>query len=68
MLLVRDTPSNGTYDLRTGPEKIEERLRKIELLLYGAMPLLAAHRRLAELEDRVRQMERTIEQFTGDHR
>lgn len=71
---IQDTPSNGSYDLRTGPERAQMqiddlagRVRRLEAQavqvnhdLYGPMPLQKAHERAAQLEDDVRREIRTI--------
>lgn len=66
MMLLQDTPSNGTYDLRTGPERAQAQLDD----LAGRLRRLEAQhsQEIRMIAERLQHVEYLLEQFSGDGR
>lgn len=64
--ILLDTPSNGTYDLRTGPERAQAQLDD----LAGRLRRLEAQhsQEIRTLAERLQHVEYLLEQFSGDSR
>lgn len=64
--LLQDTPSNGTYDLRTGPERAQAQLDD----LAGRLRRLEAQhsQEIRMIAERLQHVEYLLEQFSGDGR
>lgn len=66
LLHIQDTLSNGTYDLRTGPERTQAQL---DDLAFRLRTLEAQHsQEIRTLAERLQQVEHVLDQYTGDHR
>lgn len=64
--ILQDTPSNGTYDLRTGPERAQAQLDD----LAGRLRRLEAQhsQEIRMIAERLQHVEYLLEQFSGDGR